>query len=190
MTIIRMKCDGRMIRVIEKQIVATGDENEDVIVFEFSDDWDGYQKTAVFRAGDESYHQLLDINNSAVIPHEVLQESRTIKIGIFGVNDTSVKNSMLLHYNIVEGAKSAKYSLSEPTLDVYAQILRNIGDLSGLITSDKTSIVNAINEVKANETNVDSDDALELLYESGIVCPVADENGAVLTDSDGNILTY
>lgn len=34
-----------------------------------------------------------------------------------------------------------------------------------------------------------SDDALEILYDTGIIDPVTDSDGAVLTDADGSIFT-
>lgn len=55
-------------------------------VFTFSDDWNGYIKTAVFmlNSGDPMERPVTD--NACVIPWEALQESGNLKIGVFGLS--------------------------------------------------------------------------------------------------------
>lgn len=137
MTIIHLICDGRILKLVKNQIVTTGSENEDKIVFTFSDDWNGYKKTAVFQADGRSYYVLLDEDNTATIPTEAIRERGKIKIGVFGVNDIAVKTSTLLQYMIVEGALSLENPISEPTPDIYTQLLREIGALGDEIDDIK-----------------------------------------------------
>lgn len=59
-------------------------------VFAFSPEWDGLVKTAVFRSAAAEREQLLDENNSCIVPWEPLQmETGWLEVGVYGVDGTT-----------------------------------------------------------------------------------------------------
>ena len=75
------KADGRM---EETETLTSGMEGKEVKL-EFSEEWEGFSKTVVFTAGCES-RDVVDPGDVAVIPHEVLAESRNdLYVGVYGV---------------------------------------------------------------------------------------------------------
>lgn len=179
MTIIHLICDGRILKLVKNQIVTTGSENEDKIVFTFSDDWNGYKKTAVFQADGRSYYVLLDDDNTATIPTEAIRERGKIKIGVFGVNDIAVKTSTLLQYMIVEGALSLENPISEPTPDIYTQLLREIDALDTKTSTSLEEITVQITEIDKN-----FDEVAEEFEEIGLTLDgKANNANAILTGS-------
>ena len=71
--------------VAESETITSGAQRVFVCTFALSADWDGLDRTAVFRAGTQSVSVLLDGENTAVIPWEVLQTPGiTLHIGLYG----------------------------------------------------------------------------------------------------------
>ena len=73
MTTIKVNCTDQVLRVESNPALTTGGVSEDRIAFTFCPLWDGYAKTAVFyRSTDQVFHVLLDAEDTAVVPQEVL----------------------------------------------------------------------------------------------------------------------
>lgn len=134
---------------IDKELVTSGSVNAYDVFFQFSADWDGITRTAVFRAGDTQISILLDENNRCTIPWECLLEARrTLYAGVYGTKGEEVVLPTIWESlgNIEVGATLGN-NAQPPTPNVYEQILNNIGDLSNLETENKDSLVGAINEI-------------------------------------------
>lgn len=119
------------------------------VKFKFSTDWVGLTRTAVFRAGSVEREILLDKNNVCQIPWEVLLKHKVnLYVGVYGMKGENLILNTIWEPlgQIYEGTKNSERT-EEPTPDVYQQILSNIGNLEDLETDDKSSIVNAVNEV-------------------------------------------
>ena len=83
--------DKTRLTVRQRELLTSGSVNVCQIQFEFSEDWDGLTRTAVFRAGGKSVPVLLDETNTCVVPWEVLEKPE-IKLfcGVYGVRDGEV----------------------------------------------------------------------------------------------------
>lgn len=132
-----------------QELLVEGAVNVNIVQFVFSSDWDGLTKTAVFQAGSYKYSVLLDESNEVPIPWEALQNPRrTLYAGVYGTNGESLVLPTIWASlgTIQEGANPGK-DTQPPTPSVYEQILAEIGNLDNLATSEKDSLVSAINEL-------------------------------------------
>lgn len=154
MSIIRLTVDGQRLIQQESPVIASQGVLEDSVVFDFSSEWDGYGKVALFwREEDEErediYQVFVDENNAAVVPWEVTQTDGNIFITVFGTQDTSVITAEILRYKIVEGLFTEGSGSEPPTPDIYQQILAIAGDVN-----DKFDVMDArVNELVAENTS-------------------------------------
>lgn len=152
-TVVRVSCIDQQLKAVASPLLASGGMNEAVVAFDFCEKWDGFAKTGVFYRDEEKvYYSLLDENDECIIPHEVYDEPGTFYFTVFGDKDNIRRTASTLRYKAYKGVVGNAMTPSEPTPDVYAQILAKqaqIGDLSQLQTSDKSSLVAAVNEVSS-----------------------------------------
>ena len=82
---IRLSATKAELAVVENEVVTSGAQRVFACAFALSEDWDGLNRTAVFRAGTRSVSVLLGGDNTAEIPWEVLQTPGiTLHIGLYG----------------------------------------------------------------------------------------------------------
>ena len=121
------RADGRM--TVEETLTSgmVGKEAR----LEFSEEWDGFQKTVVFTAGCES-RTVAEPGSVVVIPHEVLAESRNhLYVGVYGVAaDGRVIPSIRIQGPYIHpGVDPAGDESLDPTLPVWAQLQQQIAEL-------------------------------------------------------------
>lgn len=134
--------------------------------FVFDEVWDGLTKTAVFKAGDKVF-DVLDTqweDDICAIPHEVLAVAGVnLAVGVYGT-DAGGKLVIPTVYadcgKIRAGADPSGDESAEPTAPVWAQL--------GQPTN--AAVLSALND-------------------AGLVSPIADADGAVLTDGS-NVYIY
>lgn len=77
--------------VQQREPVTSGSVNAYEAQFEFSPDWDGLTRMAVFQAGSESKPVLLDETNRCAVPWEVLAQPNVhLLAGVFGTRGLEV----------------------------------------------------------------------------------------------------
>ena len=82
---IRLSAAKAELAIVENEVVTSGAQRFFACAFALSEDWDGLNRTAVFRAGTRSVSVLLGGDNTAEIPWEVLQTPGiTLHIGLYG----------------------------------------------------------------------------------------------------------
>lgn len=114
-TNIEIACADQVLTIIKKPKVASGGINEDRLRVTFSEEWNGFQKTATFfRSTDTVYSRVLDENDECLIPAIVLTEPGTVYISIYGEKDSTVRTTNIVKYKIVQGA-TTKAHVDEPT---------------------------------------------------------------------------
>ena len=130
-TIIKLRCIDQVLTLEDTPLIASGGVQEDFISVEFCSKWAGLTKTAVFwRSEDEPYHVLLDKNDTCVIPPEVLTEEGRFYFGLFGVSsDGKQRTSEVMRYTVSKGAITSGTKPSDPTPDIYTQILAKYQDV-------------------------------------------------------------
>lgn len=128
-TIITVGCIDQRLVIVSAPVLASGGRNEDEMLFEFCSLWDGFTKTAVFyRTEDEVFHAKVT-NDKCVIPHEVLTSEGWLYFGVFGVKGDITRTSEVIRYKVTKGALTDGTKPSDPTPDIYAQILAEVGTI-------------------------------------------------------------
>ena len=129
-TIIKVRCTDQVLTFENTPIIASGGLEEDFVSFAFCSKWDGLGKTAVFwRSEADVYHVVLNEDNACPIPPEVLTAEGVIYFGVFGVNaEGKQRTSEILRYNIAKGAITEGTQPSDPTPDIYTQLLAYYAD--------------------------------------------------------------
>lgn len=94
--------------------------------FEFDAAWEGFTKTAVFKAGDV-VRDVVDIGTSCKVPPEVLVlPYRTLRVGVYGVSadgEVVIPTIWAAVDEIKPGADPSGDESTDPTLPVWQQIL-------------------------------------------------------------------
>lgn len=173
------------------------------VQFEYADPmWDGLSKTVVFRAGDVT-KDVLNAGEVVDIPPEVVEEiDEILKVGVYGEGIPTLWADL---GRIRDATDPSGDESTDPSLPVWEQLLLMVGDLKGLNTTAKESLVAAVNEVlKKGGGTADPEEIREIVDEylaenppkvdlKGVVKSVngetPDENGNVeiaIPDSGGN----
>ena len=127
MTTIGLLANGQSLTVELNPTVASGGCNTVEVHVDFSDDWDGFSKSAVFftSLNKNAIYEIVMTDGKCVVPSEVMEKECMLFIGVRGVNsnDNEVKTTSLVKYKISEGTPTGTGIPVEPTPDVYQQLL-------------------------------------------------------------------
>lgn len=108
------------VTVVEDSIIHTGEYKVNEINFEFSDEYNGLTKKAVFSSTAGSYEMAI-IDNTCSIPEEVLLSNEEIVFGVYG-------------YEIIDDTTIKRYSPSPVVLVVeqgsYIKDVKNAGEIT------------------------------------------------------------
>lgn len=111
--------------VRRREPVTSGSVNVCAARFEFSEDWDGLERVAVFRAGDQSRSVFLDEANICEVPWEVLAVPNVpLRAGVYGTRDGEVvlPTCWARLGTILQGVAPGP-DAQPPTPDIYRQIM-------------------------------------------------------------------
>lgn len=124
-TIIEVNCVDQDLEFVTQPLVASGGFHEDFVKFTFCSLWDGFEKTAVFyRDIRKPYYMMVDEMGMCEIPYEVLSSAGTLYMGVFGVLRDVTRTSKILRYQIKNGAVTTGLVPTEPTPDIWQQLLQ------------------------------------------------------------------
>lgn len=116
--------------VRQTETLTSGSVNVYRARFQFSADWNGLTRTAVFKAGDVVVNVLLDESGECVIPHEVLKKPRLeLMAGVYGTDGGTVVLPTVWASlrTILEGVKPGEEA-QPPTPDLWEQELARKAD--------------------------------------------------------------
>lgn len=166
-TIISAVCSDQSLHIAAAPILSSGGIESTLLTVEFSSHWDGFEKTAVFyRSEDRVYHVLME-NDSCLIPREVLVDAGAFYFGVMGVCGEKVRTCDVVRYNVRKGAVTEDTAVSDPTPDIYSQLLCRIAALEAVagIPNDGTAITAFIPDetlsIKNGVLSVNTADAAE-----------------------------
>lgn len=144
----RLRATGQTLELVESERLVSGSVEIYTAAFEFDPAWDGYAKTAVFTDDMGRSAEIALTDNTCTVPWEILRAGRYIHIGIYGVNGDKRYPTIYTAngLRVFEGALPANPS-QPPIPTEYEQLLSMIGDTAALKTTDKSSLVAAINEI-------------------------------------------
>ena len=156
MTTIGLVANDQLLVVVLNPKVSSGDQNTVSIHVDFSEDWNGFTKSAVFFTSNDTdtvYEKIMN-DGECIVPAEVMAESCILYIGVRGVNseNNEVKTTSLVKYKILEGTPSGTGTEVEPTPDVYQQILTAYGKTQDEIAIERNRINESIKEVNLGRT--------------------------------------
>ena len=135
------------------ELLTAGMAKAVTVEFVFSDDWDGLTKTAVFSNGKTTV-DVLEANwdgDTVTVPHEVLAvPGRHARVGVYGADESGVvlPTVWVSLGKVQPGADPSGDETADPSLPVWAQLQKQIGDLDDLQTYNKGNLVAAINEAR------------------------------------------
>lgn len=110
--------------------VNSGEYNIQNIEFEFSSEYEGLTKMAVFSNEDEAFTTMIT-NGSCIIPSEILQTDGTIGLGVYGYSvngDNLIKrySPKPVFFNVELGSYQLAQESIEPSSDIITQILAQL----------------------------------------------------------------
>lgn len=119
--------------VHQREPVTSGSVNVYPVRFEFSPDWVGLTRTAVFKAGTESRSVLLDYANVCEVPWEVLVKPNVqLQAGIYGtLNGNVVLPTIWASLGVILEGVTTGESAQPPTPNLWRQELAGKGDTLG-----------------------------------------------------------
>ena len=126
----QLYANKNQLAVRRRETLTSGSVNVYQVRFEFSPDWEGLERTAVFRAGTESRSVPLDDSGVCEIPWEVLaSQGRRLSAGVYGTQGESlVLPTVWADLGaILEGAAPGEAS-RPPTPELWRQELDKKGD--------------------------------------------------------------
>ena len=126
----KLQVVGQMIAFTERETLVSGTVNKYRAEFEFDDSWDGYTKTAVFRAdsfGRVTSREVLLAGDACQVPHECLIAGALLRVGVYGISGDITTPTIYTQepIGIARGAEPAE-STQDPTPGVYQQIINII----------------------------------------------------------------
>lgn len=137
------------------ELLTAGMAKAVTVEFVFSPDWDGLTKTAVFSNGKTTV-DVLAANwdgDTVPVPHEVLAvPGRHARVGVYGADESGVvlPTVWVSLGKVQPGADPSGDASADPSLPVWAQLQKQIGDLDDLQTYNKGNLVDAINEASSS----------------------------------------
>ena len=126
----KLQVIGQMIAFTERETLVSGTINKYRAEFVFDDSWDGYTKTAVFRAdsfGRVTSREVLLAGDACQVPHECLIAGALLRVGVYGISGDITTPTIYTQepIGIARGAEPAE-STQDPTPGVYQQIINII----------------------------------------------------------------
>ena len=137
------------------ELLTAGMSKAVTVQFVFSHEWDGLTKTAVFSNGKTTV-DVLAANwdgDTVPVPHEVLAvPGRHARVGVYGADESGVvlPTVWVSLGKVQPGADPSGDASADPSLPVWAQLQKQIGDLDDLKTYNKGNLVDAINEARSS----------------------------------------
>lgn len=123
--------DKNKLTVRKREAVTSGSVNAYRARFEFSADWDGLERTAVFKAGTEERSVFLDDTNECGIPWEVLVKPGVrLLAGVYGTRGGEIVLPTVWESlgTILEGVSVPQEGSYPPTPELWQQELERKGD--------------------------------------------------------------
>lgn len=189
--LIKIRCTQEVLNFIRKPPLAAGDVQATRIEWTFCDAWKGYIKTALFsrkKKGGKIIPMILE-NNCCTVPREVLADRGKFYISVIGDRDGIRLTSNTLEYEVNPSLVVGEIMPSDPTPDVYAQIMNLLNKKADNITfnaEDSTIQLSANNMPIGDKIKVSTSGGSG--NSIGIVKLEVNENGELIaTYSDGTI---
>ena len=156
MTTIYVKTVDQILSGVILPKLATGNKNTVRLHVDFDTAWDGYSgRSAIFYTDKNltPYKKPLFSDGNCDVPPECLVEDAHLFVAVEGVSASgAVKSSTRMQFKIVPG--SPVIVMSDPTADVYHQLLGMYGNTETALAVERARINNIISGAAAGDTEV------------------------------------
>lgn len=122
-------------------LIASGGRNEVRVDFTFCSLWEGAAKTAVFYRDPTQVYNVLLVEDSVVVPAEVLASDGLFYFGVFGTSEEQVRTTEVVSLNAVRGAVTYQGTApEEPAPNIYSQLMAAYGKTEAAIAVERARI--------------------------------------------------
>lgn len=181
--------DGQKLRPYQKdQLLADGSVEFVDIEFLFSNEWDSMDSlVAQFTQNGKTYNQVI-VDGKCKLPAEI--QDGPITISVFGYKGAVRGTTAKLPETVYDsGFVSGGETPIPPTPDLYAQLIAEIRSkktaYEAAVAGGYTGTEEEFNVSMAAVAGIPTLELLNIMHETGLIDPVTDENGALLTAEDG-----
>ena len=171
MTTIGLVANDQLLAVTLNPKVSSGNQKTVTVHIDFSDEWDGFGKSAVFFTSlANTVYEKVITNGECVVPAEVLKQPCNLYIGVRGVNSdiNGIKTTSLVKYKVVEGSPSGTGTEIEPTADVYQQLMTAVNEAITLVENLKKDVNTLTSQTVTLEQDVNTLTSQTVLLEKEI----------------------
>lgn len=155
MNLLEFTVTGNQLTVQAEPVSTGGSVNYDKCSFEFDSEWNGFERTAVFGMGRDTYRVALNENDSCFIPSPCMENEGIITIGVFGTNDDTVIATNAVAHHIEEGISDLGAWFEED----YSLVLRAVSNM-------ESRVGNCLRELNENFENV-----MAQIRRNGVITP-------------------
>ena len=114
--------------------------------FTFTEDWDGFAKTAVFKGDGDAYSVLLE-KNKCTVPHEVI--SGRFSVSVFGTNGSTRITTDCAYITVQRSGYAEGETPQSPTPSVYEQLLDGTSKLQTAVDNETAARIAADDELQS-----------------------------------------
>lgn len=102
MNVLEFTVTGNHLEITEDAVTTGGSVNYDKCSFTFDEEWDDFEKTAVFEIGKDSFRVALE-DDECFIPSPCIEKEGLIRIGVYGSDDETVIATNSVAHRVEEG---------------------------------------------------------------------------------------
>lgn len=127
-------------------------ESHDYLRAEFSfktHEWDSITKTAIFSTENHNYAVLIGMDNTCMVPWEVLQDAGYVGVSVFG--GTLITSNIAKFFVEPSGYTSDIENAQEPTQELYEQVMSYLDDIKDTAISSAESASDSAESAKNSE---------------------------------------
>lgn len=199
MNTIKIQVKKNHLEVMRRNVITTDNKGYIEFEFVFDSDWDGKQKQiTLIRENGSPFTDLIK-DDKYIVPVSVIASEKnsrkniTLEVGVFAIDSEQTITSDFVKLNITPGSYIRGKTPTEPSPDIYQQIIAD--KVNGLQIEDNqlTLLANGIptgnSVVLPTGIGITSQDAMAALIETGMLPAVKDKDGAFLS-IDGKIIMW
>lgn len=149
---INLSVTDQKITYENEQYIVTDSQNYISAQFEFSSEWDGMTKTAVFKGAGGSYCVLLR-DDVCTVPHEALVSG--FSVSVFGVLDNVRLTTDSVYITAVKSGFEEGQAPSEPTKTVYEELLGTITEIKEIDSGVRAEVAENTEKISQLRTELE-----------------------------------
>ena len=135
--------------------VTTGSIGSIQCSFSFDGEWEGLQKTAIFRAADNQTYPVLLANDSCTVPNEAICDGHYLTMGVMGTRDGNVV--IATEWQNGDLNTGCYTAIAPPSEDIYLQILNEFSAGTARVEAAAQKVQQSADEIKASLPAIHAD---------------------------------